>query len=158
MGFRLPPTLSRRIGFEMTAPVPFELDGETARCRQPEGELEIAVFKAALVIDRDGILEEKARHAIVEAVAAGADVLEPMPVSLDSASGWRIDAEYRRGNTRPALPYVFVFALASEDLGVDAGVLVTVRSASPEWPAADAIVRSLKILARRTASANDPNR
>jgi hypothetical protein len=132
MGFRIPPTMSRRIGVEVTAPATFVVDGDTARCRQPDGELEIAVFKAALVIDRDGILEEKARHAIVEAVAGGADVLEPMPVSLDGASGWRIDAEYRRGAARPALPYVYVFALASDDLGVDAGVLVTVRSASPE--------------------------
>src|SRR3954447_5460754 len=155
MGFRMPPTASRRIGFEVTAPGAFEVDGETARCRQAEGVLEISVFRAALVIDRDGILEEKARHAMVEAVAGGADVLEPMPVTLGSASGWRIDAEYRRGGARPALPYAYVFALASEDLGVDAGVLVTVRSASAEWPAADAIVQSLKILARRTASANE---
>jgi len=155
MGFRLPPTVSRRIGFEVTAQAPFELDGETARCRQLDGEIEISVFKAALVIDRDGILEEKARHAIVDEVAGGADVLEPMPVTVGTASGWRIDAEYRRGATRPALPYIYVFALAPEDLGVDAGVLVIVRSASPEWPTADAIVQSLKILSRRTATAND---
>jgi hypothetical protein len=156
MGYRLPPTLSRRIGFEVSAPGDFELDGETVRCRQPEGELEISIFKAALVIDRDGILEEKVRHAIVDHVAEGALVLEPMPVALEGASGWRVDAEYRRGPTRPALPYIFVFALAPDDLGVDAGVLVTVRSASPQWPAADAIVRSLKILARRSPTANDP--
>jgi hypothetical protein len=156
MGYRLPPTLSRRIGFEVTAPGDFELDGETVRCRQPEGVLEISIFKAALVIDRDGILEEKVRHAIVDHVADGAFVLEPMPVALEGASGWRVDAEYRRGPARPALPYIFVFALASDDLGVDAGVLVTVRSASPQWPAADEIVRSLKILARRGPTANDP--
>ena len=157
MGYRVLPTLSRRIGFEVTAPGDFELDGETVRCRRPDGEVEISIFKAALVIDRDGILEEKARHEMADPVAEGATVLEPVPVSLEGASGWRVDAEYPRGRpSRPALPYVFVFALASEDLGVDAGVLVTVRSATQEWPLADAILRSLKILARRSPTANDP--
>ena len=112
------------------------------------------MFRAALVIDRDGILEEKVRHAIVEEVAAGAHVLEPMPVEIAGASGWRVDAQYQRGTDKPALPYVYVFALASDDLGVDAGVLVTVRSASPEWPAADQIVQSLKIFTRGANNAN----
>ena len=38
----------------------------------------------------------------------------------------------------------------------DGGVLVTVRSAMPDWPAAEAILRSLRILTRHgTAPAND---
>ena len=54
-----------------------------------------------------------------------------------------------------ALPYVHVFAMASHDLGVDGGVIVTVRSAAPEWPVADAIMKSLRILGRRSKTAND---
>ena len=151
-----------RIGFDVAPPSGVEVvrSGETLRCRQEQGgsligEIEISPFKAALVIDRDGILEEKVRHAIVDEVAAGAHVLEPMPVELAGASGWRVDAEHRRGADRPALPYVFVFALAPDDLGIDAGVIVTVRSASPHWPAADQIVQSLKIFKR---GANNGNR
>ena len=150
-----------RIRFEVAPPRGVEVvrTGDTMRCRQEAGgaligEIEISVFRAALVIDRDGILEEKVRHAIIDEVAGGAQVLEPMPVEIGAASGWRVDAEYRRGTERPKLPYVYVFALASDDLGVDAGVLVTVRSASPEWPVADQIVQSLKIFTRGANNAN----
>lgn len=162
MGYRLPPTPARRVGFELAAPSDVELSPSAGalRCRerrggQTIGELEISVFHAALVIDRDGILEEKVREAIEAAIASGAYVLEPVPVELAGASGYRIDAEYLRSSARPELPHVHVFAIAPDDLGVDAGVLVTVRSASPEWPAADAILRSLKLLCRRSATAND---
>ena len=161
MGFRLPPTPARRVGFELAAPSEIELSpaGETVRCRERDGgrtigELEITVFRAALVIDRDGILEDKVRVGIEAAISSGARVLEPVPVELAGASGYRADAEYQRGGARPALPYVYVFAIAPDDLGVDGGVLITVRSASPEWPAADAILRSLKLLSRRSATGN----
>jgi hypothetical protein len=49
---------------------------------------------------------------------------------------------------------VYVFAIAPHDLGVDGGVLVRVRSAAPEWPAADAILRTMRVLGRNS-SAND---
>ncbi|MBV8756060.1 MAG: hypothetical protein JO257_02220 [Deltaproteobacteria bacterium] len=149
-----------RIGYHVATPpagVVVVRTGDTTHCREEQagatiGEVEIVPFKAALVIDRDGILEEKARHAVVDEVAAGAHVLEPAPVELGGLSGWRIDAEVRRG-TSP-LRYVHVFALAPDDLGIDGGVLVTVRSASPEWPAADQIVHSLKIFAAGRKIAN----
>jgi hypothetical protein len=159
MAFRLPPTPARRVGFELAAPRDVELSpsGDVVRCRERQagrtiGELEISVFHAALVIDRDGILEDKVRAAVEAAIAAGANVLEPVPVELPGASGFRADAEYHRGTE---LPHEHVFAIAPDDLGVDAGVLVTVRSASAEWPAADAILASLKILSRGKPSAND---
>jgi hypothetical protein len=56
---------------------------------------------------------------------------------------------------RPLFPYVYVFAIAPNDLALDGGLVVTVRCATPEWPAADAILRSLKILARGGKTAND---
>jgi len=162
MGYRLPPTPARRVGYELATPREVEVAnaGDTLCCRerrggQTIGELEIEVFHAALVIDRDGILEEKVRERIEAAIEAGARVLEAVPVELAGASGYRADAEYLRNTARPALPYVYVFAIAPDDLGVDAGVLVTVRSASPEWPAADEILQSLRLLCRRSATAND---
>jgi hypothetical protein len=167
MSFRQPPTTARRIGFEIDPPgeVSVQTHGAAIRCRQqspsgaPIGELELEVFHAALVIDRDGILEEKVQAAIAQAAAPGAQVLQPVPIELAGASGFRAEAAPTRaitsGDAHAALPYVHVLAIAPDDLGVDGGLLITVRSASPSWPAAEAIVRSLRILSRRSTSAND---
>ena len=88
MGYRLPPTPARRVGFELAAPSEVELSPSARGAALPRartaastiGELEITVFRAALVIDRDGILEEKVREGIEAAIAAGARVLEAVPV------------------------------------------------------------------------------
>ena len=104
------------------------------RCAEPRiGELEVAVFAAALIIDRDGILAAKA-----SAAAAGA---APLPVELHGASGYRAETIVLDGPLR----YLLVFALAQDD-AIDGGVLVTIRSAQPEWPAADELLASLRIL------------
>lgn len=123
-------------------------DGETI------GELEVEVFKAALVIDRDGILAEKVSQVCLRQPGR---VSAPLPVSLPGASGFRASVELVRpmGQPQEPLPWVYVFAIAPHDLGVDGGVLVTVRSASREWPSADRILRSLKVFGRRPATAND---
>lgn len=157
--YRQLPAPGRAVGFELETPVGLELVAGEANVRvseqrdgKPVGELEVAVFHAALVIDRDGILEEKVREGIERAIEAGAHVLETVPYELGGASGYRADAGYLHNSSRPALPYVYVFAIAPDDLGVDAGVRITVRSASSEWPAADEILKSLKLLCRRSAS------
>lgn len=166
--YRLAPTASRQrglpaIGFEMMAPSEIEMtplgkDGAVLRFRERRadgktvGELEVAVFSAPLIIDRDGILEEKARDVARD--TANANVSATVAVVLPGASGYRADVELR-GAVRPPLPYVHVFAFAPRD-GIDGGVLVTVRSATPDWPAAEAILGSLRILTRHgTAAAND---
>jgi len=163
MGFRQLPTPARRIGFQIETPEEVEVQpGEVVRCFERKGdetigELEVSVFHAALVIDRDGILEEKVHDAIARAAEPGARVLPTIPVALPGASGFRADVEFVRpmGTPRPPLPYVYVFAMAPKDLALDGGLVVTVRCASPEWPAADAILRSLRILSRRGVTAND---
>ncbi len=166
--YRLAPTASRQrglpsIGFEMTAPdevemTPVGTGAAILRCRELRadgktvGELEVEVFSAALIIDRDGILEEKARDVAQD--AAHTAVSATCAVALPGATGYRADVELR-GAVRPPLPYVHVFAFAPPD-GIDGGVLVTVRSATPDWPAAEAILGSLRILTRHgTAPAND---
>jgi hypothetical protein len=164
-GYRQLPAASRQrglppIGVELEAPAAVEVtpidSGPTlVRCRERRadgktiGELEIAIFKAALVIDRDGILEAKASTAANDVADRGVRVSSPMPVSLHGASGYRADAEIR---PPPPLPYAYVFAMAPNDLGVDGGVLVTIRCATPEWPAADEIIESLRLSTRRGAS------
>jgi hypothetical protein len=150
------------IGLEMTAPGGVEITPVTAgdavvRCCEKRadgntvGELEVSMFKAALIIDRDGILEEKARTVAEQGAAS---VAGTFAISLPGASGFRADVE-PRGTI--ALPYVYVFAMAPHDLGVDGGVVVIVRSAKPEWPAAEAILGSLRLLTRnsKARAAND---
>jgi hypothetical protein len=156
MSYRQLPTASRRIGFEIETPSEVEVrPGEVVRCTEQRdgktiGELEVSVFHAPLIIDRDGILEEKATSAIEHAREPGARVLAAMPVSLPGASGFRADLEVVRpmGTTRPELPYVYVFAMAPHDLALDGGLVVTVRCAAPDWAAAESILRSLRFLSR----------
>jgi hypothetical protein len=152
------------IGFELEPPSGIDLlpvgSGTTvvrcteARDGKPIGELEVEVFKAALVIDRDGILMEKVAHACTTQPGRST---QPVAVSLPGASGYRASVELAKpiGQPQPELPFVDVFAIAPHDLGVDGGVLVTVRSASREWPSADRILRSLKVFGRRPASATE---
>ena len=136
------------IGFQLEVPGEVELqDGAVLLCREvPQGgrtlgEFEVSVFPAALVIDRDGVLADRAREGIAhEAALRG----EPTAVAvrLPGASGFRADAVQ---NT--ALPYRYVFAIAPDDI-VDGGVQITIRCASPDWAAADHMLRSLRILTR----------
>ncbi|HEU0030536.1 MAG TPA: hypothetical protein VFQ53_07885 [Kofleriaceae bacterium] len=153
--YRQLPTASRAqglpaIGFELETELPITPDVGAVRCSEqradgrPIGELAVEVFAAALVIDRDGILAAKASER-----AGGAPAVA---VVLPGVSGYRADAI-----TDDPLRYVHVFAMAP-DLGVDAGVLVTIRSARPEWPAAESILRSLRLLTRHGSvpvAAND---
>jgi hypothetical protein len=164
MAYRQLPTASRRIGFEIETPNEVEVQPGSGHVRccerrdgQTIGELEVRVFHAALVIDRDGILEEQVTSAIERAREPGARVHPAKPVRLPGASGYRADLEVVRpmGMARPPLPHVYVFAMAPHDLALDGGLVVTVRCASPAWPAADAILRSLKILSRGGKTAND---
>src|SRR5579863_7506965 len=148
--YKLLPADSRKrglaaIGLELENPAAIELEsiatGATVVRAHEErdgrtlGELQIEVFKAALLIDRDGILEEKA-HLAVDAERGR--VTPPVRVTLAGGSGFRAEVVRMapHGTPRPGLPYTYVFALAPDDLSADGGVLVTVRSASPDWPAA----------------------
>ena len=159
--YRQLPATGRSIGFEVEMPSGLDIqpEDERVRCREQSGgklvgELEVTTFRAALVIDRDGILEEKAHEVATQSAQAGARVMPAIPVTLPNASGFRADVELR-ASPRPSLPYVYIFAIASHDLGVDGGVLVTIRCATPDWPAANTVLESLRILGRRGKTAND---
>src|SRR5512146_2297259 len=92
--YKLLPAASRQrglasIGLELEKPDAIELvpvdDGATiVRCSEHRdgrtvGELEVEVFKAALVIDRDGILEQKIQD-VIDDEDGRASV--PVPVTL----------------------------------------------------------------------------
>ena len=146
--YRREPRGRPAIGFQLEAAREMELrDASVFACREVRqdgrtiGEIEIRVFGAALIIDRDGILEEQACAAIRQlGVSAGATAIA---VNLPGAGGFRTT-----GVVSGPLPYLHVFALAAYDLGVDGGLLVTLRCASPDWAAADHILRSLRIITR----------
>ena len=48
-----------------------------------------------------------------------------------------------------------MFSVAPHEFGIDGCVLITVRCATPDWPAADSILRTLKVLGRHGTTAND---
>ena len=147
--YRRPPKGRPAIGFQLEVPREMEMrDGPVSGWREVQhggrtvGEIEIRVFGAALVIDRDGILAEKA-CAVLAAEATVRGGPTAVAVVLPGASGYRADAVLNA-----ALPYRYVFAIAPPDLGVDGGVAIVVRCVSPDWPAADHMLRSLRILTR----------
>ena len=154
---RQQPSDSRRmglppIGFALRAPeqVMVETEGGVI-CREVDpdgrviGELGIVVFGAGLIIDRDGVLERIASEAAEDAAEAGGRVESVMAVTLDSGvSGYRAEV----AAPGAALPNQTILAIASRDLAVCGGVLVTIRAAHERWPAGDAIVASLRVLTR----------
>jgi hypothetical protein len=145
------------IGFVLEAPREVELrDGAIVRCceTRPDGkrvgELEISVFAAPLIIDRDGLLAEKASEALT-GLGRFRDGVPSVAVRLPGAEGFRAAAVQGE-----QLPYLHAFAVTADEIG-DGGLLVTIRAAGPDWPAADHILRSLRILTRqgRVATCTD---
>jgi hypothetical protein len=116
----------------------------------PVGELEVSTFKAQLLIDREGVLEEKAR-TVAESADPGARVDSCNPIVLSGVSGYRVEAAVR-ARERPALPYIHVLVVAPDDVRFNGGLVITARSARLEWAAGDAIIASLKLLGRRGAA------
>ena len=147
--YRRAPRGRPSIGFQLEVPPELELrDGAELQGREVRqdgrvvGELTISLFAAALVIDRDGILAEQA----VEGLSRLTTLHRPPvaePVALPGANGFRSAAVHSG-----PLPYLYVFAIAPPDLGVDGGVLIAIRAASPDWAAADQVLRSLRVLTR----------
>lgn len=147
--YRREPRGRPAIGFVLEAPRDVELrDGPVLRCREtrpdgrPVGELEIAVFPAALIIDRDGLLAEKASE-VIAGLGRFRDGVPAVAVRLPGAGGFRAAAVQGE-----QLPYLYAFALAADDVS-DGGILVVIRAAGPDWSAADHILRSLRILTRQ---------
>lgn len=145
---RRQPQGRRTVGFQLEVPgeVNEVEDGPALMCRELRqdgrlvGELEVSVFSAALIIDRDGLLAERACTALAqEAAVPGGPVA--VAVALPGASGFRASAVRRTD-----VPYVYVFALAPTDFGMDGGIMVTVRSVGPDWAAGDHMLRTLRIV------------
>ncbi len=116
----------------------------------PIGELDLSTFRASLLIDREGVLEEKAL-LLAESVSPNASVDSCNPVSLEGSSGYRVEA-YIRQRERAPLPYIHVLVVAPEDVRINGGVVIVARSQRLDWEAGDAIMASLKVLRPRAAN------
>src|ERR1041384_5785352 len=111
--YRRPAQGRPMIGFQLEIPGEVELsDGPVLKCREVLrdgrtcGELEINLFVAALLIDREGILAEKACGLLAgEAQVRGGP--SAVAVALPGASGYRADAVINA-----TLPYRYAFAIA----------------------------------------------
>ena len=155
--YRRQPRARSLVGFEIDAPTGVQLaDGSAVVCREqrpdgrPLGEIELSTFETTLIIDRDGVLAERASAGLgQEGSTAGAAVA--VPVQLPGASGFRADGVVRGA----ALPYRSVFVLAPSDLGLRGGVTIVVRSAVPDWASAEHILRSLRMLSTRGVIPSD---
>ena len=131
--------------------------GRLVTCRELDrdglllGELEIGAFSAALIMDRDGILEQicavEADRALIAPASGRRESVLPIELA-GGASGYRAEVVLLRdsnGTVKPRVPYLVYYALGTPDI-VDAGVFVTCRTTGPEWPAADEILASLHIV------------
>lgn len=113
------------------------------------GAVEIDVFAAGLMIDRERALERLARDAadaMIEPPATG-EVVSCHRLELDSGpSGCRVEVALSRdvGAGR----YVTVLALAAADLSVSGGVLLVARMLRDSWPALDELLGTLRIFGR----------
>lgn len=116
------------------------------------GALELHLFPVALVIDRIGVLAERARAWANRELTGSARwrlLVEGEVELAGGTAGHRIDVLMQsnsEGRFRPSAPYASWLALASRDAVVPAGVLAVVHSAAPVWRAGTVVLDSLEIL------------
>ena len=116
------------------------------------------MFSAALIIDRDGTLRQQVELEAIHAIddPAAGRLLSIDPVELASgAVGYRAEVHRTRDERgqAPALPYLSLLALTADDC-VTGGLFLTIRTAGAEWPAATALLGTLRIFARDGAGAD----
>ncbi|MCE9576442.1 MAG: hypothetical protein K8W52_25055 [Deltaproteobacteria bacterium] len=109
------------------------------------GEITFAIVGASLIMDRDGILADTAHAGAARAAGEHATSDEALGPTASAGASGSVAALVQLG--RPPLPYVSVYALASDDV-VAGALLVTVRHEAPEWPAAEALVASIRVASK----------
>jgi hypothetical protein len=118
------------------------------------GTIELGVFAARLMIDRDGTLARlvtvAAEHAITAPFTGRIESVHPVELAGGAigACAELILTRDEHGQARPALPYLDLYAVTSET-ELAGGVFVTCHHAAPEWPAGRAMLDTLQILASR---------
>jgi hypothetical protein len=117
---------------------------------RPLGELEIRVFAARLIMDRDGVMLDAARAAAEELFAPPRDgwLGAVGAMTLPAGEAWRAEVRVTRDEhgRLPPLPYKTVYALAHPNAVVHAALLIVVAHAEADWPAGQAMLASLSFL------------
>ena len=117
---------------------------------KPIGELEIRVFAARMIMDRDGVLNEAAQALAEELFAAPRDGYLGATGSLTLPAGeaFRADMTVTRDASghMPTFPYKSVLALGHPDFMIHAALLIVVQHAEADWPAGDAMLQSLSFI------------
>jgi hypothetical protein len=117
---------------------------------RPLGELEIRVFAARLIMDRDGVLLDAARALAEELYAAPRDgwLGATGTVELPAGEAWRADVQVTRDERGliPILPYKSVYALGHPNAIVHAALLIVVQHAEATWLAGDEMLQSLEFV------------
>ncbi len=117
---------------------------------RPLGELEIRVFAARLIMDRDGVLLEAAQALAEELFASPRDgyLGDAGAIMLPAGEAWRADMTVTRDahGRLPLYPYKKVIALGHPDAFVHAALLIVMQQAEATWPAGDAMLQSLQFV------------
>jgi hypothetical protein len=111
------------------------------------GEIEIQVLSPALIMDRDGVLQEIARNAI-ELITGQKDA-DLHPINLPASDGWQAELVVTkdRAGKASAYPYVSVIALGHPDPMVPFALLIVKRSVQDSWETGNAMLESLELAA-----------
>jgi hypothetical protein len=120
------------------------------RGNRPIGELEIRVFAARMIMDRDGVLLDAATALAEELFAAPRDgyLGASGSITLPAGEAFRADMTVTRdaAGGMPAFPYKSVLALGHPDFMIHAALLIVVQHAEADWPAGDAMLQSLAFI------------
>jgi hypothetical protein len=174
--FRIAPATTRRrglppIGLSVFAPECLDVTvidtGASALLSASEadptgkkiGVVEIDIFQANMIIDPDGALERAAEAAVERCLSppgSGAIRQRTRFELDDGTSGVRIEVTVTRDadGTPSTLPHLTVLALAPDDAAARGGLVAMVRSARPDWAAAETLFETLRVITRDTG-AND---
>ena len=114
------------------------------------GELEIRVFAARMIMDRDGVLGEAAQALAEELFAAPRDgyLGATGSIRLPAGEAYRADMTVTRdaAGNQPQFPYKSVLAMGHPDYMIHAALLIVVQHAEADWPAGDAMLQSLSFI------------
>jgi hypothetical protein len=151
VGFRL--EIPEGVQVERSDPTIIQLRATERRAAtgRPLGELEIRVFAARLIMDRDGVLLEAARALAEELFAPPRDgwLGARGAITLPAGEAWRADIQVTRdahGGGLPELPYKEVYALGHPDEVAGAALLIVVQHAEATWDAGDLMLHTLEFV------------
>jgi hypothetical protein len=106
------------------------------------GELDISLQAAALIMDRDGVLEELIDQAVAELTTQNQATLSAIGmVELPGGEAYRAELDLRDGSP---LRHVTLLALGHADFMAPAVLFIRIRSRAPDWEAGRSMLETLR--------------